>query len=122
MIRHDHAKFAPLRLHEQESYRETRQTEHPVLRTLINVIFVTRGPLDHVLDAGIRCFGANKGGNKVEQPCKGTFSRWETLSQTLTKSFSIGECSVLHMDHPLDNFYEPHMDYFDGLPCNLVLK
>ena len=61
---------------------------------------------------------SNDGRNKVEQPSKGTFSRLEASSQTLTKNSSIEKHSVLHMDHPWTISMSHTIDYFDRLPCN----
>ena len=37
----------------------------------------TRGPLGHVLDAGIRCLGAIKVGIKLSSPVKAHFQGWK---------------------------------------------
>ena len=37
--------------------------------------------------------------------------------QILTKYSSIENHFVPYIDHPLDHFYDPTIDHFDGLPC-----
>ena len=77
----------------------------PIIKELIK----TRGPLGHILDAGIRGFGAvSKGRNKVEQPRKGTHFQSQKIFTNIEKHFSIEKRSVLHIHLPLDHFYEPH--------------
>ena len=75
----------------------------------IGSLFLLSTSLGHILDTGIKCLGAIKVGiHKVEQPSKGTFSELETVSQTWTKHASIEKHPVVHVDHPLDHFYETH--------------
>ena len=47
-----------------------------IVSYILVVILLTRGSLGHVLDTGIRCFGAIRVGIKWSSPVKARFQSW----------------------------------------------
>ena len=68
---------------------------------------ITKATLGHIPDTGVRCFGAIRVVIKWSSLVKAHLQH-RKLFTNIEKYSSTEKHSVLHKDHPLDYFYEPH--------------